>query len=284
MPTSHPGDCKQRTSRSVRIGAVLVVVSFVLAGCASGPSKTARPATSATESGTSSASTTVTSVPPAKLIQPPGPISAHPALLDEASAACRRAGVSDITLCAGTVDAERRHALLDCISRPARRTPASQSSLDERTLRRFPAARHVHQHDRLAEETLGTQVPAQAVYFSASQARSGTTATPLTGTRSYAIRFPAEHLPPHGSDGFWSITLYNAAGSLAANPIDRYSIGDETPGLVIGADGSLTIVVSASRPSETDVNWLPAPRGAFTRRFLVPARNPGDQLNRDGRA
>jgi len=179
---------------------------------------------------------------------------------------------------------ERRHALLDCISRPARRTPASQSSLDERTLRRFPAARHVHQHDRLAEETLGTQVPAQAVYFSASQARSGTTATPLTGTRSYAIRFPAGHLPPHGSDGFWSITLYNAAGSLAANPIDRYSIGDETPGLVIGADGSLTIVVSASRPSETDVNWLPAPRGAFTRRFLVPARNPGDQLNRDGRA
>jgi hypothetical protein len=40
------------------------------------------------------------------LIEPPGPVSAHPALLDEASAACRRAGASDITLCAGTVDAE----------------------------------------------------------------------------------------------------------------------------------------------------------------------------------
>ena len=59
---------------------------------------------------------------------------------------------------------------------------------------------------------------------------------------------PAEDLPPHGSDGFWSITLYNAAGSLAANPIDRYSIGDDSPGLVRGADRSLTIVVSASRP------------------------------------
>jgi hypothetical protein len=117
---------------------------------------------------------------------------------------------------------------------------------------------------RLAAETLGTQVPAQAAYFAASRARSGTTTTALAGTRSYEIRFPAGDLPPHGSDGFWSITLYNAAGFLAANPIGRYSIGDETPGLVRGAGGSLAIVVSASRPSETDVNWLPAPAGAFS--------------------
>jgi hypothetical protein len=48
------------------------------------------------------------------------------------------------------------------------------------------------------------------------------------------------------------------------NPIDRYSIGDDTPGLIRGADGSLTIVMSASRPSQTDVNWLPAPKGAFS--------------------
>jgi hypothetical protein len=118
---------------------------------------------------------------------------------------------------------------------------------------------------RLAEETPGTQVPAQAVYFSARRARSGTSTTPLAGTRSYEIRFTAEDLPPHGSGGFWSITLYNAAGFLVANPIDRYSIGDDdTPGLVRGADGSLTVIVSASRPSETDVNWLPTPMGAFS--------------------
>jgi hypothetical protein len=117
---------------------------------------------------------------------------------------------------------------------------------------------------RLAAETLGTQVPAQAAYFSASRARSGTATTPLAGTRSYEIRFPAGDLPPHGSDGFWRITLYNAAGFLMANPIDRYSIGDETPGLLRGHDGSLTIVVSPSRPGERDVNWLPAPTGAFS--------------------
>src|SRR6202020_1527220 len=86
----------------------------------------------------------------------------------------------------------------------------------------------------LAEETLGTQVPAQAVYFGARHAQSGTTAAPLTGARSYEIRFPAADLPPHGSDGFWSITLYDDAGFLVANPIDRYSVGDDTPGLVRG--------------------------------------------------
>jgi hypothetical protein len=98
----------RRASRSFRIGAIVVVVSLALVGCTSGPSKTASRESSASESGklSASASGTVTSGPAAKLMEPPGPVSAHPALLDEASAACRRAGASDITLCAGTVDAE----------------------------------------------------------------------------------------------------------------------------------------------------------------------------------
>jgi hypothetical protein len=129
---------------------------------------------------------------------------------------------------------------------------------------------------RVAQSTPGMQVPGQAVYFGASRAQSGTTSTPLAGTRSYEIRFPAGDLPSYGSDGFWSITLYNAAGFLVANPIDRYSIGDETPGLVRGADGSLTIVVSASRPSKTDVNWLPAPPGAF--RLALRVYDPTPQV------
>jgi hypothetical protein len=127
---------------------------------------------------------------------------------------------------------------------------------------------------RLAKETLGTQVPTQAVYFTASRAQSGTTTTPLVGTSRYEIRFPAKDLPPHGSDGFWSITLYNAAGFLVANQIDRYSIGNGTPGLIRSADGSLTIVVSATRPSETRVNWLPASTGAFSLVLRVYAPTP----------
>jgi hypothetical protein len=115
-----------------------------------------------------------------------------------------------------------------------------------------------------AKETLGAQVPAQAVYLGANRARSGAATTALTGTRSYEIRFPAGDLPPHGVDGFWSITLYNAAGYLVANPVNRYSIGNDTPGLVRGANGSLTIVMSVGRPAQTNINWLPAPTGAFS--------------------
>jgi hypothetical protein len=124
----------------------------------------------------------------------------------------------------------------------------------------------------VAKETLGAQVPVQAVYLGASRARSGTTTTALVGASSYEIRFPRGDLPPHGADGFWSVTLYNAAGYLVANPINRYSIGNETPGLMQGADGSLTIIVSASRPAETDVNWLPAPKGAFS--LVLRVYNP----------
>jgi hypothetical protein len=116
----------------------------------------------------------------------------------------------------------------------------------------------------VAKVGLGAQVPAQAVYFDARRAQSGTTIIPLVGSRSYEIRFPADDLPPHGTDGFWSITVYNAARFLVANPIDRYSIGDETPDLVRGNDGSLTIVMSNTRPTEQDVNWLPTPEGAFS--------------------
>jgi hypothetical protein len=126
-----------------------------------------------------------------------------------------------------------------------------------------------------AEEP-GTQVPAQAVYFGASRAQSGTTTTPLTGTSSYEIQFPAADLPPYGSDGFWSITLYNAAGFLVPNPISRYSIGNETPHLVRGADGSLNIVVSASRPTQPDVNWLPAPTGTFS--LVLRVYDPAPQV------
>jgi hypothetical protein len=487
------GDCKQRMPRSFRIGAVLSVVSLVLAGCTSGPSNTPSPESSASESGKSPTSRTATSVSPAKLIEPPGPISAHPGLLDEASAACRRAGASDITLCAGTVDAEvwglplviTSHVrdLLACVikvnvldsattldgpdstsvSYPNDDTLYSTAFLDLRAgpqLLSLPSVRGRYVNFQLLDmytntiadvgvvtgvrhggtyafvgpgwhgtipkgdvridvptpdawllgrtqvkgpadllaavelearysltalsghgsgtiggpstlvcpvtpppsstslgflgdlekdmaadppaaadgpvvramaaagigpgrkpvatssgnaaqyrkalrlgasllarpvgagsttiwtgytrgavvgsygtdylerarwaETPGTQVPAQAVYFGASRARSGTTTTALAGNRSYEIRFPAGDLPLHGSDGFWSITLYNAAGYLSANPIDRYSIGDDTSGLVRGADGSLTIVVSASRPSASDVNWLPAPTGVFS--------------------
>jgi hypothetical protein len=52
---------------------------------------------------------------------------------------------------------------------------------------------------------------------------------------------------------------------LVANPIHRYSIGDRTPDLHRGGDGSLTIHMQAEAPADpaARANWLPTPEGAF---------------------
>ena len=47
---------------------------------------------------------------------------------------------------------------------------------------------------------------------------------------------------------------------LTQNPIDRYTIGDRTPGLVTNRDGSLDIWIARADPGEgRSSNWLPAP-------------------------
>jgi hypothetical protein len=493
MPIGRLGESTQRTPRSFRIGALLAFTAVVLAGCTSGPPKAPR-------------ATIVTAGSQARLIQPPGPVSAHPALLGEANAACRRARVPDLRLCAGTIDAEvwglplvdtsqlrdtvacaikanvldnattldgpdsvvvpysnddtiystafldlragpqllslppisGRYAnfeLFDMYTNtiadagvltgaghggtyafvgpgwhgtipagdiridvptpdawllgrtqvkgpadltaavdleaqysltglsghgsgttggpstlvcPAPPQPSSKSlvflgdlekdmaadppaAADGPVVRamaaagigpaRSPiaassanAARYRQalalgasllagpvvggstaawtgytggaaagsygtdyvERARVAQATPGPQVPAQAVYFGASRAQSGTTTVALAGDRSYEIRFPAGDLPPYGSDGFWSITLYNSAGFLVANPIDRYSVGNGTSGLARGAGGSLTIVVSAGRPRASGVNWLPAPTGAFS--LVLRVYDPAPQV------
>ena len=81
----------------------------------------------------------------------------------------------------------------------------------------------------------------------------------LDGHHRYTMRFDAD--PP--VDAFWSVTMYDLPDFyLTANPIDRYSIGDRTPGLRRDSDGSLTIVIQHDEPADTS-NWLPAPAAPF---------------------
>ena len=66
---------------------------------------------------------------------------------------------------------------------------------------------------------------------------------------------------------FWSLTMYDVPNYyLVKNPIDRYSIGDRTTGLVYEADGSLVITIAHARPADATerANWLPAPAGEFS--------------------
>ncbi|MFC7718404.1 DUF1214 domain-containing protein [Nonomuraea recticatena] len=80
--------------------------------------------------------------------------------------------------------------------------------------------------------------------------------------KAYVIHFPAGRLPPVRF--FWSATMYHLPERLLVeNPIDRYSIGDHTPGLVYDDDGGLTLYVQRDRPAEGPSNWLPAPDGPF---------------------
>ncbi|WP_185806069.1 DUF1254 domain-containing protein [Streptomyces sp. RP5T] len=78
-------------------------------------------------------------------------------------------------------------------------------------------------------------------------------------TGRYEMRFEAGALPP--VDAFWSLTAYDEARNLIANPIDRYSIGDRTRGLVTEPDGGLILHLQPDSPgSERESNWLPTPQ------------------------
>ena len=86
----------------------------------------------------------------------------------------------------------------------------------------------------------------------------------LDGSRSYAVTFPPNRLPP--VRGFWSLTLYNEHHFFHSNELDRYSLGTKNKNLHHAADGSLTLIASAIRPPDDDLrsNWLPAPSGPFS--------------------
>jgi hypothetical protein len=83
----------------------------------------------------------------------------------------------------------------------------------------------------------------------------------LNGANKYVVKL--DKAPP--VDGFWSLTMYNAADKmLVENPIQRYKVGTDTNGLKKAADGSITTAVQNAQPDPApDVNWLPAPKGDF---------------------
>jgi hypothetical protein len=85
---------------------------------------------------------------------------------------------------------------------------------------------------------------------------------PLDGNNRYVLRFS----PPPPVDGFWSVTMYSAENQLfVPNPINRYSFGDRTKGIVYEKDGSLEVFLQHAEPTDPNerANWLPAPKGRF---------------------
>lgn len=112
---------------------------------------------------------------------------------------------------------------------------------------------------------LAANTPDEAMYM----APQGDSGRMFTGDGLYRLHLPA----PPPVEAFWSLTMYEATSEgqlfLAANPLNRYSIGDRTSGLMRGADGSLDIWISRTDPgSDRRANWLPAPaNGPFSLSF-----------------
>lgn len=132
---------------------------------------------------------------------------------------------------------------------------------------------------RVAVGGLGALPLVEATYFSAA-AFGG---VPLDGRRPMRSRIPGD--APLPVDAFWSLSMYAPTddGELffVDNPIDRYAIGDRTPGLETEADGSLVILIGHADPGDgRRANWLPAPDGPCT--LVLRAYHPRRELL-DGR-
>lgn len=88
---------------------------------------------------------------------------------------------------------------------------------------------------------------------------------PLDGQNQYVLQF--DPVPPVGA--FWSVTMYDSKTKrFVQNKINRYAIGDRTPGIRKNEDGSITIYIQYDEPADlkAKTNWLPAPKGPF---FMV---------------
>lgn len=117
----------------------------------------------------------------------------------------------------------------------------------------------------------------EAVYFSTYESGDGKF---LDGSKQYRLHFDKDELPPVLENGFWSLTMYGTDFQLVANHIDRFSIGDRTPGLKYNEDGSLDVYIQNSPPEGRESNWLPSPSEGMFRinyRIYLPqerTRNP----------
>jgi len=82
--------------------------------------------------------------------------------------------------------------------------------------------------------------------------------------KRYRLRLPGDALPP--AESFWSLTVYEATPDgqffFTPNPLNRWALGDRSPGLVRTPDGGLEILMQREAPAGAmQANWLPTPSG-----------------------
>ena len=119
----------------------------------------------------------------------------------------------------------------------------------------------------ITQQGLGANLPEDAIYPLNLADADG---KPLDGSAKYVIHFDKGATPP--VDAFWSITLYDSEGFQVANSLNRFAVSSWMP-FKTSPDGSLDLYFQNESPgADKEVNWLPAPKGAFnlTMRLYAP--------------
>ena len=108
---------------------------------------------------------------------------------------------------------------------------------------------------------LGANRPQDAVY--PTSLKDDARQQAYDGANKYVMHF-AEGPDCRRSQGFWSLTMYDASYFFVANPINRYSISAAAEPQGERRTARSTSTSRTSRPARTRrSNWLPAPDGKF---------------------
>src|SRR5271165_578851 len=106
---------------------------------------------------------------------------------------------------------------------------------------------------------LGANRPQDAVYPTGEKDGSGNDFD--AASKKYVLHFDKGQMPP--VDGFWSLTMYDAAYFFVPNPLNRYNLSERNK-FITNADGSVDLYLQADSPGKAkEANWLPAPKAKF---------------------
>ena len=125
--------------------------------------------------------------------------------------------------------------------------------------------------DIIGVKGFGALPTSQAVYFMTTFDSEG---NPVNSANDYEVRFKKGEFPP--VKGFWSLTIYTAAGWLIDNELNRYNISSEDK-LTIDENGDLVIYISAN-PAKVKSNWLPSGKQVTDLSFALRCYAPEKPL------
>ncbi len=101
---------------------------------------------------------------------------------------------------------------------------------------------------------------AVAMYSKATTDSSGEV---LNGGNNYILHFDAAQIPAVTSTGFWTLTAYDSSDNhIAENEENIYRLSSRDA-LKYNDDGSLDVLLSATKPEDENANWLPVAAGDF---------------------